>query len=61
MRKNAQTNAHKIRKKRKPMEKCANHSDTSLIILPYAAKLLLQELLSMTITPRIITENSTFN
>ena len=42
-------------------KKCANHTDTLLIILPYAAKLLLQELLSMTIVPRIITKNSTFN
>ena len=42
-------------------KKCNNHSHVSLVLIPYASKLLFQELLAMTITPRIITANSTFS
>ena len=36
---------------------CGNSTDFNNIHLPYACKLLFQELITMNIAPRIITEN----
>ena len=35
---------------------CDNYNDISMIVIPYAFKLMIQELMSMCIVPRIVTE-----
>ena len=36
---------------------CGNRSDFSLVKIPYACKLMMQELTTMNVAPRFITEN----
>jgi len=48
----------KLRKSDFSCAVCNNHTRISQIRLPYACKLLFQELLSMCIMPRLLTENS---